>query len=511
MPDEIELKLSVAPADAGRLGRLVPVKIAARGRAKRQRLHSVYYDTPELDLQREQAALRLRRDGARWIQTFKAGGRVDAGLHQRQEIETPVPAQILDYRALAEAGMSEALSDPARRARLQPVFVSDIVRTTRRLQPAPGTDIELSIDAGTIAAGEHGVEVSEIELELKSGRAEALLDFARQLLQHVPLRLEPVSKAERGYALLAGKPDAPVKAAAPRLDPGMSVAQAFRAVVSSCVRQLQANEAGLLAGADPEYLHQARVALRRLRSAISVFQRAFPRSALQSVIDELRWLTGCLGPARDWDVFALESLPALGAAFPADAGLAALAKGADRARAQAGARAREAVASIRYTGLLIELTALFLREPWQQLDDAPAAQARGLALPDFARDVLERRHRKAIKRGKRHAQLDTRALHRWRIDVKKLRYAAEFFSTLYERRAVRAYTATLSQLQEQLGTLNDAATLERLCAWLREGEAGERSEEALGLVRGWGAAVARTHLESLPRAWRAFREAEPFW
>ena len=406
MATEIELKLSVSPDDAKKLARLPPVKGAARGRARRHELHSVYYDTPELDLRRTRVALRLRRDGARWIQTLKGNGRVEAGLHERIEQETPVAAQILDYRAIAQSGLSEALADPDQRVRLQPVFVTDISRITRRLQPAPGTEIELCVDAGQIRAGERSVPISELELELKAGPPAALLDFAAQLLVHLPMRLEPLSKAERGYALVQGNPPAPVKAAVPHLDAQMSVTHALRVIVASCVSHLQANEPGVLVGADEEYLHQARVALRRLRSALSVFQPAFPRAALETVIPELRWLTGCLGPARDWDVFALDTLRTVSAAFPGDAGLAAIAERAAGLRAQAGEHARQALASRRYTALLLELTGLFLREPWQGIDDETATQMRALMLRDFAQQVLQRRHRKAIKRGKRHAQLD---------------------------------------------------------------------------------------------------------
>src|SRR5207344_41549 len=113
-------------------------------------------------------------------------------------------------------------------------------------------------------------------------------------------RLEAASKAERGYALVAGLTTAPVKAIAPALQPAMTVTQAFRTIVFSCIAHLQANERGLLETDDPEYLHQARVALRRLRSALSVFNRAFPRALFEELVVDLRWLGSCLGPARDW-------------------------------------------------------------------------------------------------------------------------------------------------------------------------------------------------------------------
>jgi hypothetical protein len=111
---EIELKLSISAEDAHKLGRLPAIRRSASGRARTQALHSVYYDTPEFDLRRSGVALRLRRDRGRWIQTLKGACEVQGGLHLRQELDTPVPAQILNYHALA--GASPVFSDPLRPA-----------------------------------------------------------------------------------------------------------------------------------------------------------------------------------------------------------------------------------------------------------------------------------------------------------------------------------------------------------------------------------------------------------
>ena len=513
---EIELKLAIDRQDAARLGRLPLVRDSAKHRAVTRRMYSVYYDTPERELQRTGAGLRLRREGARWVQTLKRGGGVEAGLHRRNELETRVPAQLLDYHALAASGVSPVFGDPARRARLQPVFVADFTRTVRDIEPAPGTRFELCCDQGTITAGEASEPVSEIELELKAGPAEAMLDFAMALAQALPLRLEPRSKAQRGYALAEQVPAAPVKATAPVLDASMSPAQALRTIVFGCVTQLQANEAGVMAAQDPEYLHQARVAMRRLRSAFSVFRRGFPRAAFEDVVRELRWLDATLGPARDWDVFALSTLPRLVRAFPGDAGLQALAERTATLREAANAATGEALHSNRYTLLLLKIVGIFYREPWRALPDEAAQAARAQPLPAFAGDVLSRRHRKVVKSGRELVREDEQhesdhaRLHALRIEIKKLRYAAEFFSSLYERRT-KAYTAALAGLQEVLGGLNDAATVERLCVTLRRAGEADALGESIGLLRGWAAAMAQAHLEALPLAWKRFRQADPFW
>ena len=510
-PLEIELKLAISPEDARKLSRLFLVKTAATGRAVTRRMHSVYYDTPDFALRAQRTGLRLRREGSRWVQSLKTAGSVEGGLHQREEHERPVPAQLLDYSALTQWGMAELIADPVQRARLQPVFTCDFTRTTRRLAPTSGAQIELCVDRGTIMAGAAAEPLGEIELELKAGAPQVLIDFALQLIEHIPLRLEPRSKAERGYALAEQRVAAPVRATAPALEPNMNLTAALRGVTFSCLAHLQANEAGTIAATDPEYLHQARVALRRLRSAFSVFRRAFPRAAYEDVLVELAWLGEQLGPARDWDVFVLTTLPQLARAFGEDAAMQALMRSAELVRAAAGRQAGEAIGSRRYTALLLGLNGLFCREPWLALPDEEAAELRARPLPQFAAEMLSRHARKVMKCGRKHEQLDAGGLHRLRIEIKKLRYASDFFSALYERKAVRAYAAALAALQELLGTLNDAATVDRLCGVLREGDADASYREALGAVRGWAAATARDHLEQLPAAWKRLREVEPFW
>jgi inorganic triphosphatase YgiF len=487
------------------------LKSASRGRPITSRVYSIYYDTSEFALWDQGVALRLRRAGSRWLQTLKTAGRVEAGLHQREEIETPVPAQILNYPALAQSGAAAVLADPALPLRLQPVFVTDFRRTIRRLDPVAGTQIEFCLDRGTISAGTAQLPISEIELELKSGPPEQLLEFALGLLERLPLRLESASKAQRGYALAAGLTAAPVKASVPALLPEMTVSQAFRTVAFACIAHLQANERGLLETDEPEYLHQARVALRRLRSALSVFNCAFPRTLFEEAIAGLRWLGGCLGSARDWDVFATETLPVVCAAFPGEAGLHWLTERSAELRTAADNGAREAVVSSHYTVLLLKLTGIFLREPWLQLDDDASAALRALPLPEFAASVLLRRHKKTLKRGHVLGELDAAGLHALRIEVKKLRYAVEFFSALYKKGGLCDYLSALTDLQELLGRLNDAATVERLLEPLRECDGAEQWLEAPGLMRGWAAGGSRASLEQLAHAWRRFRDCEVFW
>jgi inorganic triphosphatase YgiF len=508
---EIELKFSIAPEQAARLGSLPIVKAALRGRAITRTVHSVYYDTPDFALKRDRIALRLRSEGNRWTQTLKTAGAVEAGLHQRQEFDTPLPAHVLNYPALAATRASTVFSDPQLRAQLRPVFTTDFRRTTRNLLLPGGACMELAYDSGGITAGDAGSSISEIELELKTGDVLALIEFAQALAESVPMRLEPLSKAQRGYALAAGASARPAKATAPNLTVEMSVTDAFREVVLGCIAHLQANERGVLEGEDYEYLHQARVAIRRLRSALSVFSSAFPRTVFLPHITELRWLGTRLGSARDWDVLAMETLPALTTALPGDPGLHALMERAAERREDADRAARDAIDSQRYNALLLQFIGAFYRHPWLTMDDPQPAAQRDRPLIEFASEVLARRHRKVCKRGRGHADLDAAGLHALRIEVKKLRYAADFFSSLWDRKDVRGYASALAAMQEVLGSLNDAATAERLCEELRDPGQEPGCTESLGILRGWAAATARWQLERFPDAWDAFRDTEPFW
>jgi inorganic triphosphatase YgiF len=508
---EVELKFAISPEHGARLGSLPVVQAAVHRRALTRTLHSIYYDTPDFALRREGCALRLRKTGGRWVQTVKRAGTAEAGLEQREEFETPLPAQVLNFPALVASGASAVFNDAQTRRALRPVFVTDFKRTSRDLALPSGAVIELAYDRGGITAGDAGAGVSEIELELKAGDPLELLEFAHQLAEAMPLRLEPRSKAQRGYELAADVRPAPVKAVTPALSPEMSVTDAFRAVVLGCIAQLQANEQGVLDGADYEYLHQARVAVRRLRSALSVFSRAFPKPAFLRQVGELRWLSGYLGPARDWDVLTLEALPEIAAALPGESGLHVLLERAARLRADADRAARDALASSRYTIALLQFVSALHRQPWLALEDEQAAAMRSRPLPEFAQGVLSRRHKRVRKAGRGHAELDAAGLHLLRIEIKKLRYAAEFFSRLWERKAVRDYTAALAALQELLGSLNDATTAERLCEALRDPAGGPDGAEALGLVRGWAAGTARAQLARLPEVWDAFRDTACFW
>lgn len=520
---EIELKLLLAPQDAPRLRAHPLLAQSAQGPLVLQ-MHDIYVDTPDLQLCRHQAGLRVRQVDGRWVQTLKAGGTVSGGLHSRHEWEGEVPGPQPDLAALdAAIGRKQPiralLRQDAIRDALRPVFTTRIERTVWQLRTPQGDEIECVLDQGVIESGADGadgairsVAVSEIELELKQGQAASLFDVALALLQEVPLQLGHMSKAERGYRLAAPQPVRAVKAQPLALDAAMSVEQAFLAIAGNCLEQVSCNQDGVAGGADVESVHQMRVGLRRLRSALGMFKSllALP-DALKS---ELDWLGGALGEARDWDVLAGNTLAQLDGEAQADA--AALAQAAHAQARLKHVQAAQAVTSARCTACMLGLQRWLQARAWR--DSCSVRQVRRLDAPvsPFAHATVRKDQRRLMKRGKRLLHASPQQRHQVRIAAKKTRYATEFFASLFAARTVQPYVGRLSALQDELGWLNDVQVADRLLQQLPDVQADQADQSAqdglrlhAAFIRGYLAARAQAQGTDgrMHKAWRRFKAA----
>jgi triphosphatase len=510
---ETELKLLIAPADVAAFRHLALLKQHATARPVTRLLRSTYFDTPDLDLRSHGMELRVRRVGRLSVQTLKtAGDAAQAGLHQRQEWETrvsgplPEPGKLV---ALAGAGFTwgSLLGSPGLAQRLAPIFASEVRRTVWHLRWAQESQVELALDQGELRHGDKHELISEIELELKAGDPEALFDLALQLLERVPLRVGNLGKATRGYALAAPVSAAAVKARPLVVSAQMSVETGFRAIVSHCVAQMQDNEIGVMHDGEPESLHQMRVGMRRLRSALRLFAGWIPfPPALQQ---ELAWLAGELGAARDAEVLVHATLPKLIEACPEEADLLPLRQVALTVAQDQRRLAAEAVASVRYTRLLLGLVHGLKASRWRESLDGAALDDLAEPLDRRARSILARRHRKLIQLGRRLAHGTPAKRHEVRIAAKKARYAAEFFQGFYPARQVNRYLECLAALQDTLGCLNDAAVADE---WLRK-IVTSRPEVAGGasFARGYLCAATRQDVRRLRGQWKAFCSSQRPW
>jgi triphosphatase len=482
---EVELKFELPP-QAHAAFRRHPALAAAKPRTTQ--LLATYFDTEEVDLRRREMALRLRRAGRRWFQTLKAGRSGAAGLHARNEWEFELTKPQLDLGLLegtpfAEAGIAAES--------LRELFTVEFRRTTWEIEVSPGNRVEVALDRGEVRHGERAEAVSEVEIESLSGDPLAVFELAdRILLPDDPggvamLRPSATTKAARGYRLARGDAPAPARAVRAHLDPSMSPGEAARAVAAAALTQLQANEAGVLAGEDPEYLHQFRVGLRRLRSALGVFRRAEGAPA-DGLRDELRWIGALTGPARDWDVFATATLPTLLRAHGDDRVARSLRTRAGLRRRAASEALLSALRSVRWARLLLAL-ARWLAEP------PPFVSAEVQSLPEFALRVVGKRHKRLLADAARLSALTPAERHALRLDAKRLRYALEGLAPLFRARRVEAHLDALSEIQDDLGRANDAAVASRLLAELRP-PAGFAE-----FARGWFAAQEHASAAGLER------------
>jgi len=510
MSMEIELKLRLSPTQARRL--LTHPVVSGRS-AQKYRLFNTYYDTPEFDLRRRGIALRLRRKGwSIWLMTVKGGGDSGAGgLAQRSEWEAPTQPGVFDFDIVTDENLRDFLK--SHQEHLQPAFSTDFTRTAWKIDHADAV-IEMALDRGKISAlaiaGEStpvSLPLCEVELELLEGAStDALFDLAITLAADVHLHPEVVSKAERGYVLADKAMAQPVKGFASPVNRDMSPVDAFHSIALSCLAQLQRNEAGAIAGKNPEYVHQARVAIRRLRSAFKLFAPVLSPDFVAVYSPRWQELAGELGGARDWDVFLTETLAPLEEAFPGDADLAVLRARGEATKAKAQASAGVALTQQAYSQLLLAFSAALFRvgPPTIAAIDAQGKPSSS-NLRKFAVRRLQKRARMIQALAQEHGKMNTERRHELRIAFKKLRYALEFFAPILKRKRLAAYQASLSNIQDLLGTLNDQVTASRLIKEVHP------KNEPDPLTRGWIAGRTQLLVSALSDELRGFMSSKVPW
>ena len=504
---EIELKL-LAPQGILEKLREMPVIVQhARNRGLVRRLETVYYDTPERALFQRGMSLRVRRNGKHFIQTLKLLPDIGRPLARRQW-EAPVDGITPDLARLPAAEIGDPVTTLAPDA-LVPVFATKVRRHARQLD-LPDASVEIVFDEGTIEAGTRQEVLSEIELELKSGNAGVLFDLGTQLLDAAPLQVGTRSKAERGYALAFDVVQPAAKAEPVSITAEHAVDDVIALLVGACWHHLLNNHAVAKEGSDPEGVHQTRVALRRLRTICALFRREIPSPSFEAINSEARWLMQQLGPTRDWDVFASTTVSRLVATTP-EVDLGGLRGAVERQRKSSYGALQAVLADPRCSRFLLSLGHWVERRGWRNEINSDALAVLSQPMPTLADKILARLHRKTLKRGAHFRQLGTNAQHDLRIDLKKLRYAAEFFLPLYATHApAKRYVARLARLQNSLGRARDIASSRALLDAIRQDDQ-PALHLAIGTVTGWQARDQIAVAKTLRKRWRRFKATPAFW
>jgi len=483
---EVELKLALDPADIARFRQARPL---AAVKPTVTRVDGVYFDTPDCSLARQGMALRLRDAGGAWMQGLKAGRSGTGGLHSRHEWEFESDDHALDLARFRETPLARIDDVATLHKRLHAAFRVTFDRTAWELTPARGSRLEVALDVGQVCTADAAEAICEVEIECLEGDAWHAFELAEALMQAAPLRPSIVTKARRGYRLFRNESPQPVHAGDSRVRRDMRAETAARAIVAAALEQLQGNEEGLLTADDPEFVHQARVAMRRMRAALRMFAKPIGRTRADAWRRQLGRATRSLGAARDWDVFITETLPSL----PATPEVIARAR---RHQRRARKAARNSIRSRGYASAILRVSRWLAAEP---------PSHKGAKLEEFAAKLLAKRHARLVADVKNLARASMQARHRTRIDAKRLRYVVEGLAPALDRREAKRYSRVLSQLQDALGRANDAVTGRRLLARLKPAA-------SLGaFAHDWLAARIADEGGNLRELAQQIVETKPFW
>lgn len=497
-PMEVELKLALPPQQVEAF-----LKLMSRRRAPvQQALLTRYFDTPDFALSAKGVALRVRRVEQRWLQTLKTEGERTGGLSRRVEYEMPIRRGEPDWALFppeARIWVPEAL-----RAQVQPVFETRFKRTAWQIKGARGAAIEVALDIGRVIAGKRSQPICEIELELKAGQPDALFELAQRWARRLDCLPFDTSKAERGVRLAHDQSSAPEKSTPLGLHKGMTAEEGFAAAVQACLTQFQANLPGVLDSDDIEYVHQARVALRRLRAVLRAFRKTC--TPPDELLDGLRALNEVLARVRDLDVLCAETLPGIAPYFVDQrvwqAGMDIL----EAHRRQVRASMQQAVLRLR-PGVWLLAFQRWLLQQGRHHDGGPHPTVQPLPLKVWARRTLKKGHRALEQEICTQAHDMPERCHALRITIKHQRYAVGFFGALVGCLELDRYQALLRELQSELGRLHDTSMAFELISKL-----GDEMGTMRPFLLGWLAARQQCGLHgTIENKLKNFVKRAPCW
>jgi len=490
MAHETELKLAL-PESAQRSFLRHPMLMQAVDKSC-SRLINLYYDTPQLELRQRGVCLRLRADGQHWLQTIKCRGDASGGLSRRPEWETPYSGRF-DFAVVDDDDLRRWLQRPRLKTAITPIFETNFERRLWLFAPAPQQRFALMLDRGWIAAAGRRETICELEIELIEGDAALLLEQATRLAADIATAPAMLSKADRGYLLFANRSLQPVKATPVACDRDEAPLVAFRRIAFACLDHMQHNHPGAISSDDPEYIHQMRVATRRLRAALRLFAPLLPPDFTAPLLPDLRRLMSVLGHARDLDVLQAEIAEPVLLALPDEPRLAALVGVITEQRFGARRTAMRFLNSPQYGAMILRVMLALQHLPSQDATATPC-------LGDFSARRLRRLRKNTLACAARATANDPVSLHTLRIAIKRLRYGLEFFQSLLKARPLRRNLDHLEALQDTLGQINDLANAGALLMACAGNDPNLR--ESVTLIGGWHGLRHQALLRSAPKQLR---------
>lgn len=514
--NEIELRFQIPESQWPAVRRWVAG--TGKSAAAQERLQAAYFDTPERDLARAGFALRLRREGEVWVQTLK-GAAPDGMTRLEHNVPLGADTPALDVTRHADHPAGQALHTllaTLPEGALQALFRTDITRLTRPLRTRYGM-VELALDHGALLAGEgdslRSAAVSELEIELKSGQARAVLEVARQwAVERFGLTLELRTKALRGDLLARNLDTAPVAGShAIHWTGDMTRDDALHVLLRESLDPVIGNASQIASGRhQPEHLHQMRVGLRRLRAGLRLLAED-DDVALHALADGAGRLSRTMTAARDADAQAEASWRvAMLAAWRAERPSAATEPApAPRVDAAALLHDREV------QGWMLAIIGWLARP-------APEHAPESEQDLSIVHERIAQWRASADKQVRRLDRLDADGRHHLRRRLRRLRLAMELGFALpggadgkrLSKKELQARATLLAQVHEaaqKLGALNDlevglAQAREQLAFAMAHGDVPAAAQAGFSL--GWLRPRQRQALEKAVKIARAIKPAK---
>lgn len=491
---EFELKFEIPPAN------LKSVAVAVlEGKVTRQRLQASYFDTADGALAVHGIVVRMRKEGRRWVQTAKAP---TTDLLER--LEHNAALSVGHASALPTLDLSRHCGTPVGKVidlalghktgdkypKLDRLYGTDVQRIAR-LVACGSSVVEVALDQGRVFADGHSQSICELEIELKEGSPHDAVALARQWCASHGLWMSTIDKSMKGQRLRSNAVVATFTAAAsPKFSRHSCGHEMVRVAVAACLGQILPNMSELAGGSHhPEHIHQLRVGIRRLRTALR----------------ELAGLTDAMDPA--WETALVKAFRSLGAyrdhsylALVLQPQLLA-AGGPDMEVGNINSNIPDPCEAVRAPAFQDALLGLvgFVHGDISETSPQPDA------LKKVVSQRLKKLYKRALRDGKNFLALDEAGQHGVRKRLKRLRYLLEFAAPLFGTRKVRHMTAALKPVQDALGLYNDE--LMALKAW--RGLAMDDVHAWFGI--GWLSARRQPNAKRCLKEINGFAEIAPFW
>jgi CHAD domain-containing protein len=423
-------------------------EIVTRGEAKR--FVDTYADTDDWRLYRAGYSLRLRVGQGGTEATMKSLSPGANGLRDRTEIAEPLPSGRLEALAASDGPVGRRVRAVIGPHAIRPKFQVRTRRRTYLVWPNGSAAAEVALDATTIPVeGREPARLLRVEVETPGEPLPDLADFVGKMRDACGLTPASVSKFEAGLLARGLAPERTLDLGSVEVSSESSVEELAFAVLRQNFVALLSKEGGTRLGEDPEQLHDMRVATRRMRAAIALFEGALAAEVV-GLREELGWVASALGAVRDLDVL-IEQIEAWRPAGDVDDRALGAVAGVLRADLdQARANLVQTLDSPRYEQMLGELTTVLRHGP---VGASPSSRVPAV---DAAPPLIKKRYRKVRKGGRRIDRTSKPTdYHRLRIRAKRLRYALQFLAPIYGKRAKALIRRTV-RLQDLLGEHQDA-------------------------------------------------------